>query len=295
MDRILFYVDKSGDMNRSDLEQMLKQIALLKNARPEDLLALARRTFKDPTNRHAALSYARGNLEAAGLSGEEAASLREALDGALAEMERAEGRAINAGYNTAGVEAPGLDLPPHSRRALYRDVVIDFESYEKTFSAMLQKFGPEEFPKAAAFLIRALSSDMSALAPSSGPAALKEVMDGLYMVESLGTLYRDASAALKGAAQRHGDHGIQERAVLEPLLRYKDTPMLLPRQISADMGFLVSSNASRDAELTQAVRELARKMPHKLYASPEVRLNVLGAFLELLDAAVDREEAAPEE
>jgi type III secretion protein W len=295
IERILFYVDKSEDINRDDLEKLLKQLAALKNANSSQLLSLTRQAFKDPTNQHAALSYARANLSAAGLSPEATASLREAIDSALGELEQTEGRAINAGYNMAGVDAPGLGLPPSSLRVLYRDVVIDFESYEKTFSAMLQKFGTEEFPKAVNFLIRALGNDMSALTPSSASSALKEVMDGLYMVESLGTLHRDAGALLKGVEERHGQHGIAEKSVLEPLLRYKDIPMLLSRQISADMGFLVSDNAFRDAELTQGVRELARKMPHKLYSSPEARQNVLIAFQELLDEAVDREEAAMEE
>jgi type III secretion system TyeA family effector delivery regulator len=60
------------------------------------------------------------------------------------------------------------------------------------------------------------------------------------------------------------------------------------------MRFLLSDNAVRDAELTQGVRELARKMPHKLYVSAEARFAVLTSFQELLDKAVDREEAAME-
>jgi type III secretion system TyeA family effector delivery regulator len=135
---------------------------------------------------------------------------------------------------------------------------------------------------------------MAAMKPSGESAALKEIMDGLYMVESLSTLYRDASGLLKGAEERHGPHAIREKDMLEPLLRYKDAPAPSSRQISADMRFLVSDNAVRDAELTQGVRELARKMPHKLYVSAEARFAVLTSFQELLDKAVDREEAAME-
>jgi type III secretion protein W len=213
---------------------------------------------------------------------------------ALRELENTEGRSINAGYNVAGVDAPGLGLPSSSLRVLYRDTVIDFQSYEKTFSFMLEKFGPEEFPKAVDFLLRALGNDMTAMTPSSPKAALKEVMDGLYMVESLGTIYKDANALLKGTAERHAPHGITERQIIDPLLRYKDMPMLMQQQVSQDMPFLVSDNPGRDAELTQGVRELARKMPHKLYATTEARQNALNALQELLDAAVDREETEME-
>jgi type III secretion protein W len=292
LDKILLYVDQAGDMNRSDLEELLKRLAAVKNAGAGEILELTRQMFKDPTNRHAALAYARNNLDKAGISGEQAAALGKELDATLSELERTEGRAINAGYNTAGLDAPGLNLAPVSLRVLYRDTVVDFENYEKTFSSLMQKFGPEEFPKAVTWLIRALGGDMAALKPSGEPAALKEIMDGLYMVESLSTLYRDASGLLKGAAERHGPHDIREKDMLEPLLRYKDAPAPSARQIGADMRFLVSDNAVRDAELTQGVRELARTMPHKLYVSAEARFAVLTSFQELLDKAVDREEEA---
>lgn len=295
LDHVLFYVEKTEDMSRSDLEQMLKQIGSIKNARNVDILALVKQAFKDPTNRHAALSYAHAKLDELDLPLPEKMSLRNAVGGALRDLETAEGRAINAGYNVAGVDAPGLGLPPSSLRVLYRETVIDFENYENTFSSMLQKFGPEEFPKAVDYLIRALGNDMTAMTPSSPKAALKEVMDGLYMVESLGTIYRDAGNILQGAAERHGPHSVTERQIIEPLLRFKDMKHLVAVQVSNEMRFLLTDNAARDAELTQGVRELARKMPHKLYASQDTRANVLNAFQELLDDAVDREETAGEE
>jgi type III secretion system TyeA family effector delivery regulator len=136
---------------------------------------------------------------------------------------------------------------------------------------------------------------MSAMTPSSPPAALKEVMDGLYMTASLGTLYSGARDMLQAAERRHGPHSVTEQALLNPLLRYAGLPMLTPGQARADMPFLTTDNPARDAELTQGVRELARKAPHKLYLSADSRQNVLNSLQELLDNAVDREEAAMEE
>ncbi|MDR1360281.1 MAG: type III secretion system gatekeeper subunit SctW [Deltaproteobacteria bacterium] len=294
LQRILFYVDQAGDMNRDDLEMLLRRLAGLKDAGSAKILNIVRQAFRDPANRHAALSYAGEKLDRAELAGENGAALRREIAAALEELVRTEGRAINAGYNTAGIDAPGLRETPPSLRLLYRDLVLDFESYEKTFGALLEKFGPDEFPKAVSYLIRSLGADMTALTPSSAPAALKETLDGLYMVESLGTLYRAAGALLKGATERHGALGITEKPVLMPLLRYKDVPVLSSRQIASDMSFLISGNAARDAELTQSVRELVRKIPHKLFASSETRQNTLLAFQELLDNAIDREEAAQE-
>jgi type III secretion protein W len=292
LDTVLLYVDQAGDMNRSDLEELLKRLATVNNAGAGEILELTRQMYKDPTNQHAALSYLKDNLEKTDLSEEEVAALSRGLEAAISELEGTEGRAIKAGYNTAGIEAPGLNLAPNSLRLFYRDTVIDFENYEKTFSNLMQKFGPEEFPKAVSYLISALGSDMAALKPSGEPAALKEVMDGLYMVESLCTLYREASGLIKRAEEHHGLKEVKVKDLLEPLLRYTKAPAPSSRQIGADMRFLVSDNCLCDAELTQGVRELARRMPHKLYASTEVRFAALSAFQELLDKAVDREEAA---
>ena len=293
--QVQFYVDHYGDMSRSDLEKLLKQIASIGISRNADLLALVRRTFQDPTNQHAALAYAEENLAGLDLPEREKAVLRENLRGALRELEAEEGRAINAGYNIAGIDAPDLGLSSSSLRILYRDVVIDFASYEKTFLLLLEKFGPEDFSKAAQYLIRALGGDMSAMTPSSPPAALKEVMDGLYMAASLGTLYSGARDMLQAAERHHGPHAVTEQSILKPLLRYAGLPMLPPGQVRADMPFLMTDNPARDAELAQGVRELARKAPHKLYLSFNARQNVLDCLQELLDNAADREEAALEE
>lgn len=291
LEHIMFYVEKTQDMSQNDLEQLLKQLTAMNNARGTALADLVRQAFTDPTSQHAALSYARGKLGEQNLDPEKLRELGAALDEAIGILEEENGRAINAGYNIVGIQAPDLGLTGPSLRVLYRDTVIDFENYEKTFGSMLSKFGPEEFPKAVDYLIRALGNDMGALTPSCPKAALKEVMDGLYMVESLGTIYKEAAKLLGKATAQHGPlPGLSEKAVIEPLLRYKDLPMLMSAQIKAEMPFFVTDNAGRDAELSQGVRELARKMPHKLYASPEARQNVLNAFQEVLDDAADREE-----
>jgi type III secretion system YopN/LcrE/InvE/MxiC family regulator len=291
---VLFYLQQCGDMERNDLEEMLKQIAALKGSRNADILALVRRTFTDPTTRHAALSYARSELSRLDLPEQEKAALREDLTEALRQLEAEDGPAIRAGYNIAGVPPPDLGLAPSSLRTLYRDVVIDYDTYEKTFLHLLDKFGPADFPRAVRYVLQALGSDMNAITPSSPPAALKQVLDGLYMVQSLDSVYSAARDLLEAVARRHGQHPFTEQSLIRPLLSYTSMPALLPAQVTGDMPFLVTDNAARDAELTQGLRELARKMPHKLYLSNEVRQNVLNALQELLDTAADREEAALE-
>ncbi len=295
IEQIMFYVEQVDDINKEDLDQLLKQLSALKNMRGSALLQLTRQSFKDPTNQHAALSYAQANIDTLNLSESEKMGLRSALGEALRELESTSGRMINAGYNIAGVQAPELGLPSSSLRVLYRDMVIDFENYENTFKSMLEKFGSDEFPKAVNYLIKALGNDMTAMTPSSPKAALKEVLDGLYMVESLGTIYKETAKLLENIANHHGKHSITEREVIEPLLRFKDMTHIVSVQVSNEMRFLLSENPAQDAELTQGVRELTRRIPHKLYVSNESRQMLLNAMQELLDDAVDREEMAMEE
>jgi type III secretion system YopN/LcrE/InvE/MxiC family regulator len=294
LSRVLLYVQQCEDMERDDLEKILKQIATLKGSRNADILALVHRAFTDPTNRHAALSYARSELSRLDLPEREKAALRENLTEALRQLEAEDGPAIRAGYNIAGVPSPDLGLGPSSLRTLYRDAVIDYDTVEKTFLHLLDKFGPADFPRAVRYVLQALGSDMNAISPSSPPAALKQVMDGLYMVQSLDSVYSGARDLLEAVGRRHGPHSLTEQSLIRPLLVYAAMPALLPAQVTGDMPFLVTDNAARDAELTQGLRELARKMPHKLYLSGEARQNVLNALQELLDTAADREEAALE-
>lgn len=283
------YVEQCEEINPHDLQQFVQQVTALRGLRGSAALALARQAFADPTHQHAALSFALHE------SGQELPEdVRAALDEALAELERDQGQVIQAGYNIVDVPAGDLAAPPAALRVLYRDTLIDFESYEKTFACLIDKFGPDELPSAVQYLIRALGADMEAVTPSSPKAALKEVMDGLYMAESLGTLYTETRNLLRGVGERHGDPGLTERQIIEPLLRYKDAPVLVDAHITRDMPFLVSANPSRDAELTRAVRELVRGMPHKVFLSPESRQHVLDAFQALMDRAVDREDAAQE-
>ncbi len=281
----IHYVEACPDLEPQDLEQFMQSLRSLLGAKNASVLALVRQQFSDPTHQHAALSYARHQAGAA------SPELAELLDQALETLEQEQGQAIQAGYNIVAVPAGDLETSPSGLRVLYRDTLIDFESYEKTFTALLDKFGPDELPAAVQYLIKALGADMNAVTPSTDKAAIKEVMDGLYMVESLATLYKQAQSLLKSAGERHGSHNISERQILEPLLKYKDAPLLLEMQILRDMPFLDSNNASRDAELTQGVRELVRAMPHKIFVSLESRQNTLNAFQEVLDKAIDREEA----
>lgn len=285
----IHYVEACPDLQQQDLEQFMQSVRSLLGAKNASVLALVREQFSDPTHQHAALSYARH-----GAPGELPQELADLLDEALETLEREQGQAVQAGYNIVGVPAGDLPTPPSGLRVLYRDTLIDFESYEKTFAALLEKFGPEELPAAVSYLIGALGADMNAVTPSTSKAALKEVMDGLYMVESLSTLLKRARSLLDSLEERHGAHGIAERQLIEPLLKYKDAPLLLESQVVRDMPYLVSGNPSRDAELTQGVKELARLMPHKIFVSPESRQNTLNALQDVLDKAIDREEAALE-
>ncbi len=294
LEAVMMYIKDAEDLGNGEADKFAKQLTAMMRNGLGGILRFTENRFSDDTSAHAALSYALATVDESSLGPEELAEFRDLVSQALDKLESERGRAIRAGYNIAGVDSSDLATPKSSLRVLYRDTTIDFSSYESTFRNMLAKFGPEEFPKAVQFLIRALGADMKAQEPSADAASLKEVMDGLYMVESLGTIYGDAGNLLASLVKRHGGRELDPRQIIEPLLRYKDESMLLASKVRMDMPFLLSSQPVHDAELTQGVRELARKMPHKLFASPESRQNLLLVLQELNDDAVAREEAMEE-
>lgn len=289
--RVRLYTDKTGTLDKNEFEQLVKQLLLMERARSEDVAALTRRAFPDPTDAHAALLLARDEVDKRrDLTPARADALREALTRAAERLEETEGPAVRAGYNIAAVSPGELRESPAALRVLYRDTIIDFSSYEATFAAMNRRWTPDAFPRAVDFLLRALGADMAATTPSTSPAQLKTVMDGLHMVETLRTLHHDAEALLRRVETRHGPQTVDPSRIAHTLLSFRDLPMLEESRVLADMPFLISPDPVRDATLTQGVRELAAGLPHRAFPSSEQRQAMLDALQAVLEQAADREE-----
>ena len=249
----------------------------------QHLLALARNRFADVSQQHAALQWLLEELP-------QDAPARTAVQDALETLMSEAGKEIRAGCNIDGVDRSAAGLDGVEARACYRDTVLQRETYAQTFAALAERFGPAQFPKAVRYLLHALGADMSALTPSCDKAELRQAAEGLYMAQTLGTLYKDAALMLDAVGTAHGRHEPAACAVLTPLLRCAESASLTEGQLRRDMPWLNSRNPARDAMFTRGVRELARNAPCKLYASLEQRMRLLDVLQDCVDSAVEREE-----
>lgn len=292
IDQVRLYIENGSGLDKNEFEALLKQLTLMATLRSSDVVDLVKHHFPDPTDAHAALVQAREALGArTDLAAEHQVALDDVLTEAIADLEAADGPNIRAGYNIAGVSPGGLREQASGLRILYRETVVDFTSYERTFANLSERFGADSFTEALQFITRALGADMAALTPSVSVAQLKEVMDGIYIVETLKTVHQDAESLLQRIEKNHGEQTVSNADIAQPLLRYRDVPVLVEAQILREMPFLLSPNGARDAELTQGVREIARSLPHRIFPSSVERANLLDGLQTILDRAVDREEA----
>lgn len=117
--------------------------------------------------------------------------LRNGLKTAGDTLLKEEGPAIRAGWNINGSK---------SQVDEYRNFVLKFDNFIDTFKAIMEKGGSREFNSKVDFLLKAINSDIGAQNPSLDPKQLKEIIDGIYRVQSCGNLERDCSMLLKNMA-----------------------------------------------------------------------------------------------
>lgn len=277
-------LERTEDLHKSDLQRLLDTIKTGKAL--DQAIQNFNENFPDPTHRHAALSYLLENL-----TGEEFADARATLQKSIAALMEAEGPAVLAGYNIAGVHGDSALGGEAALRGLYRGTVLDYQSLMQTFDALADKYNGVEFSKAVAFLMRALGADMNATTPSTPMAALKTIMDDLYSLEILKNFFLASEELLRRLEKRYGKKmPAKPRDIMTPVLRLKDERFIQPSQLTATMPFLVSANPEQDVHFTQGLKENVRQLPHKIFDNDDKRQNLLGALQELLDTAIDREE-----
>ncbi len=252
------------------------------------MLDLVKKFFRDPSLQDAALRFAGARMPQNSPDHEE-------LRKAIAILHKESGIGIRAGYNIAPVVnalESAQDLSPQKARDCYRFHVLNYSSYEQTFKNLLQEYDADKLPQTVTFLRKALGADMQALEPSCAPAELHEVAEGLYIIQNLGALYGNAGKLCKDVAKRFATIEPQPRNIMLSLLQCKDNSNLTEPTLRRSMPFLQSTNPSRDAVFVRGVREIARTIPTKLYASEAQRQKVLSALQQNLDKAIDREEVA---
>lgn len=181
--------DGQGGRKLHEFLDALKQRG--KNVTEEQLRQLAGEHFKDPSEQYAALSFAEEALTAEGGHDLLLATVR----AAKAQLMKDAGAAIRSGLNIASdvvaFARTGLEST-EALRDLYRYALLGGQSIGSIYSALMTRYGSEQFAQSLDFLLRAAASDLDGktLGSSIEPTQLKASIDDIYHVQSLGNLHR---------------------------------------------------------------------------------------------------------
>ncbi len=167
------------------------------SASDAELRQLLGEHFSDSTDQFAALSFA-----------EEALAKDPAQQGLLAKVKSLKeqllhdaGPAIRSGLNIAAdvmaFAKKGLE-GAQALRDLYRFSVLGGQTIGAVYQAIMARYGATQFAQSLEFLLRAASSDLDGklMGSSLEPSQLKNAIDDIYHVQSLGNMHRSLSELL---------------------------------------------------------------------------------------------------
>ncbi|MFI3271139.1 MAG: HrpJ domain-containing protein [Pseudomonadota bacterium] len=276
-------LDQMGDFNKEDLVNIIKKLKGLQSFTLNTLNDAIKNTFKDPSHQHGALIMIQDAFK-------DDAKALETITQCISDIESEHGAAIYAGYNIAHVDTDFIESS-EGKRVLYRDTILHYDSYEKTLLSLVEKYGPDELPRAIAFLGSALSADMLATKSSLDMEQLKEINDGITIMQNLLSFHNATCTLLDQIDKLHGDSSLHPKEIMQAVFALKDLPLVTKDTIQVKMPFLVSPQAIRDAALAQGCMALVQNMPHKLFASLDIRTQIIDSFRNLMEDLTAKEEA----
>jgi type III secretion protein W len=275
---------------RDALEQLY--VFLKNNRDPQAALSKAKEwAGNDPAQAWAALRQAREDLR-----GEAPDAALEAIDAALAQLEKEEGPAIRAGIQGTleAANHPGLG-EPFALGATYRQAVCDtHENLEDMFAFVLEKYGEQAFDAGLDFLFRSLASDLESDQRSHEKAHLETVGAGLGRARIL----NGAHALIGRLLERwQGVHGVDcewtTMSFLKEVLNLRKNNYLASRDI--DNTLLRKAKApdiEHEVLFLQELLGTSRNFSSLLFENAEERMKFIGAVQESVDAAILREDEA---
>jgi len=287
------YRSKDIDLGQAgDLESLLEFIQRQNRPTPEDIYRQVGERYPDVSQQHEALSFLEETLAGAEGQEEALASAQTARYDLLAK----EGPEVHAGLNVAGparqFAESGL-ADANSLRDFYREMVLGgYTDIKQAYDAMHSRYGADQFPAAADFLIQGLGKDLQSPTPSRDPAVLKAVLDDLYFVQTA----RNTQLAFSDLCDKVGKM-YQPRRPLDPhQLMNEILPLKDQRWIDSNklLGLADRAGFPTDEGLIFFLRELhgiVRGLPDKVFQNQDDRDRLTTALQQSLDKAIDREGA----
>jgi len=238
--------------------------------------------FGDPTERHAAMAWLEDQS-----AGEPA--LREMAAGERRRLEAEEARAVQAGYNLEAAGAGGDE-----GRAAYRRTVLGHAHIGAVLEDVLARSGADDFSGTVEHLRRAVSADLSAAHPSTDKRELESLNNDLYHLRALANFTREFGEGLARLRAAGGKPPLAQAGLetMRLLCRAKEERLVALDGLKAILRLEGAGDPVYDAQALSRTQRLAHQLPPKLFADEDARQRLLAAGQKLLDAAVDREEAA---
>ena len=292
LERAEFYLNKLPDLKQDSdkLTSFTQELERAGRPTPRELRERARRHFDDASHAFAALVYARESLADNAQTAALAADCEQAACEELADH----GPLIRAGLNTtASVRSfaeNGL-ADVRDLRRFYRDTVLQYEGFEDTYRSILNHYPESEFPRAAAFLLKAVGEDLHARGPSIEPVELKRILDDLFTLEVLTATFRACERLPAKIEKAYGDPFLLSGGrLLGRLLDLKTESFLEAEQVLALVAACGTRQPGATIYLLRESLTLIRGLPLKAFADDRERTVMIGAFREAQDRVIAQEE-----
>lgn len=240
---------------------------------PDNLQALARRFFEDPQEQQAAL---------------QAAYAQTVID------DRPEQAELRRALSLVQVAAPEPVQPTQRSEPLGLErefeQVLRGDSFDAVTAAVLEHWPEEEVPHATAALIRDVGADLSAKGPALEPIEAKRWIDRLFHLEVLTHIFpicRDLPARIeRGYGETMTAGG---GAWLSALLALKENPRPNAEAVLQRVEHLGPRQPGAVIYLLRESLGLIRSLPHKAFAEPRRRGDLIHAFQQALDSVIATE------
>lgn len=220
--------------------------------------------------------------------------VREAVRGAIADLEAEHGPAIRAGVHGALASAGFADLgDADALRDLYRGTVCDFTTVEQVFATINERYGDERFDVAIGFLYRALSSDLGSDMPSMDGTHLESVNTSLGQLRLLKSAHALCADVMTRWENVHGvkDCPLTAQGLLEQVVALRSENFLGALHIDRIAAQAKAPDIEHEVLFLQELLRMTRNVPAQLFDGTAGRMKLLDAVQDAVDRAIDREDA----
>ncbi len=284
--RIQQCVSLMPDLDRKKLQRWIQQIRQNPPRSSHELMRSLREVFGDISHQHLAL----GVLEE--FSGDEPTLQRLAHE-AKETLTSEAAPSIRAGLNTSTVAQEYAEKGlghPQELRDFYRETILHYEGITETFQGLQHRFPDTSLPEAIAYLIHAVGSDLHARGPSLDTEELRAILNDLYQLESLATLYQSCDQLLRKVSQGfHLNPALGPRELVGEIIALKDKQWLSENDI---LGLVTRTGVQEPSVRIYFLQGLLGVLRHaslKLFPSDETRAFLITKTQEALDRCIEEE------